>query len=70
MKHNETASNPAANGITGVIPKRPSGQSHKPTFAKVIDGRKHPIRGLWGRNGRFHAQFTIENPLTGFKKFL
>jgi integrase len=26
------------------------------------------VRGLWERNGRFYAQLTIENPITGVKK--
>jgi integrase len=38
------------------------------TFAKVLDGRKQPIRGLWERNNRFYAQLTIESPITGVKK--
>ncbi len=37
-------------------------------FSKVLDGRKQPVRGLWERNGRFYAQLTIENPITGVKK--
>ncbi|HEV2211093.1 MAG TPA: site-specific integrase [Verrucomicrobiae bacterium] len=36
-------------------------QSHGQTFAKVLDGRKHPIRGLWCRNGRFYGRLNIEN---------
>jgi len=43
-------------------------QSHTATFAKVLDGRKQPIRALWVRNGRFYAQLKIENPVTGIKK--
>jgi integrase len=43
-------------------------QSHSATFAKVLDGRKQPIRALWVRNGRFYAQLKIENPVTGLKK--
>jgi integrase len=43
-------------------------QSHALTFAKVLDGRKQPIRGLWVRNGRFYARLNVENPLTGIKK--
>ena len=43
-------------------------QSHGPTFAKVMDGRKQPIRGLWARNGRFYARLNVENPVTGIKK--
>ena len=42
--------------------------SHGSNFAKVLDGRKQPIRGLWVRNGRFYAQLKIENPVTGLKK--
>jgi integrase len=26
------------------------------------------VRGLWERNGRFYAQLTVENPITGVKK--
>ena len=40
-------------------------QSHVATFAKVLDGRKQPIRGLWVRNGRYYAQLTIEDSKTG-----
>ena len=43
-------------------------QSHAATFAKVLDGRKQPIRGLWERNGRYYAQLTVENPINGEKK--
>src|SRR6267142_859957 len=43
-------------------------QVHPATFAKVMDGRKQPIRGLWQRNGRFYAQLTVENPLSGEKR--
>src|ERR1035438_2764051 len=43
-------------------------QSHGPSFAKVMDGRKQPIRGLWARNGRFYARLNVENPVTGIKK--
>jgi integrase len=42
-------------------------QSHVATFAKVLDGRKQPIRGLWVRNGRYYAQLTIEDSKTGNK---
>jgi len=34
---------------------------HKASFAKVVDGRKQPIRGLWVRNGRFYARLTVED---------
>jgi integrase len=43
-------------------------QSHAANFAKVLDGRKQPIRALWVRNGRYYAQLKIENPITGLKK--
>jgi integrase len=43
-------------------------QAHGPTFAKVLDGRKQPIRGLWVRNGRYYARLNVENPVTGIKK--
>ncbi len=43
-------------------------QSHGQTFAKVLDGRKQEIRGLWVRNGRYYARLNIENPITGMKK--
>lgn len=42
--------------------------SHGATFAKVVDGRKQPIRGLWVRNGRFYAQLSFEDGNTGQKK--
>ena len=41
---------------------------HSPTFAKVLDGRKNPIRGLWVRNQRFYAQLAFEDPNTGEKQ--
>ena len=37
-------------------------------FAKVIDGRKQPIRGLWIRGDRYYAQLTVEDPSTGVKQ--
>src|ERR1051326_5045140 len=45
-----------------------TGQSHAATFAKVLDGRKHPIRGLWQRNARYYAQLTVFDPITGKDK--
>jgi len=42
--------------------------AHVAKYAKVRDGRKQPIRGLWERNGRFYAQLKIEDALTGEKK--
>ncbi len=43
-------------------------QSHAATFAKVMDGRKQAVRGLWRRGDRYYAQLTIEDPFTGQKK--
>lgn len=43
-------------------------QTHEAIFAKVLDGRKQPVRGLWERNGRYYAQLSVENPITGQKK--
>jgi integrase len=42
--------------------------NHAPTFAKVVDGRKQPIRGLWIRGTRYYARLSVENPITGVKK--
>ncbi len=61
MKAQATASS-STNSLVG---RRPS---HGHNFAKVLDGRKQPIRGLWVRNGRFYAQLKVENPVTGLKK--
>jgi len=38
------------------------------TYNKVVDKRKRPIRGLWERNGRYYAQLTVEDQVTGFKQ--
>ena len=43
-------------------------QAHGATFAKVMDGRKQPIRGLWIRGARYYARLSVENPITGIKK--
>jgi integrase len=42
--------------------------SHAPTFAKVLDGRKQPVRGLWQRGARFYAQLSIEDFSAGGKR--
>jgi integrase len=63
MKAIDTISN--GTDTVGTIGKR---QSHAATFSKVLDGRKQPIRGLWERNGRFYAQLTLEDQITGEKK--
>jgi hypothetical protein len=43
-------------------------KTHASKFAKVLNGRKQPIRGLWKRDERYYAQLAIENPVTGVKK--
>jgi hypothetical protein len=43
-------------------------QSHATKFAKVSDGRKQPIRGLWVRNGPFYARLNVETLSRGSKK--
>ena len=63
MKAIDTVSN--STDTAGTTGKR---QSHAATFSKVLDGRKQPIRGLWQRNGRFYAQITLENQISGIKK--
>ncbi len=42
--------------------------THAPKFTKVLDGRKHPVRGLWLRNGRYYAQLRFEDGTTGQTK--
>ena len=42
-------------------------QHREGTYQRAYDERKRPIRGLWVRNGRFHAQITVEDPNTGQK---
>jgi len=42
--------------------------SHATTFAKVLDGRKQPVRGLWQRGARFYAQLSVEDFSTGEKR--
>ena len=52
-------------------PKAPTGSSNvlmQATFAKVVDGRKQPIRGLWVRNERYYAQMTVEDPFNRRKR--
>ena len=38
-----------------------SGSSRHYRYTKVLDNRKHPIRGLWRRNGKYLARITIED---------
>jgi hypothetical protein len=41
------------------VVSRKSHSQHK--YAKVLDGRKQPVRGLWQRNGKFIARIAIED---------
>ena len=43
-------------------------QHHGAIYRKVFDKRKRPIRGLWERNGRFYAQITVEDQISGVKR--
>jgi integrase len=43
-------------------------QHRRATYSKVMDKRKRPIRGLWERNGRYYAQLTVEDQVTGIKQ--
>ena len=63
MQCNATDINQAGATSTGETEKRPS---HAPQFIKVLDGRKHPIRGLWRtKTGRYYAQLKFEDSTTG-----
>jgi integrase len=69
MKPNATASSTeAAGGIPAAGQSNAKRQSHGQSFAKVTDGRKQPIRGLWKRGERYYAQLKVENAITGIKK--
>src|SRR5262245_51499508 len=35
--------------------------SRRYRYTKVLDNRKHAIRGLWRRNGNFVARITVED---------
>ena len=59
MKAQETKSNPTSQFVQL--------QTHAATFAKVVDGRKQPIRGLWVRNGRYYARLSVADGNTGLK---
>lgn len=50
MKRNESPS------IAGA---QSNSRRHK--YTKVCDNRKHAIRGLWRRNGKFVARITVED---------
>src|SRR5215471_5489884 len=40
---------------------RSSSSSRRYRYTKVLDNCKHPIRGLWKRNGNFAARITVED---------
>ena len=45
-------------------PSDKGSQSNSPRrhkYTKVLDNRKHPVRGLWRRNGSFVARISIED---------
>lgn len=50
MKRNATESNQTARS-----------NSRRYKYTKVLDNRKHAIRGLWRRNGKFVARITVED---------
>ena len=67
MKGSETTSNDGG-GISAAPATIVRSRQHRPAgYQKVRDERKHPIRGLWVRNGRYYAQVTLEEPTTGVK---
>jgi hypothetical protein len=53
IKPTETASSQESEVV-----RRKSHSGHK--YAKVLDGRKQPVRGLWQGNGKFIARIAIE----------
>ena len=50
MKRNETESKTGA-----------TSSSRRYKYTKALDNRKHSIRGLWKRNGKFVARITVED---------
>ncbi len=43
--------------------------AHRPEgYQKVLDGRKHAIRGLWTRNGNYYARLNFTDPGTGARE--
>jgi integrase len=55
-----------ANATASSQPSKVKSQSrHGGSFAKVMDGRKQPIRGLWVRNGRYYGRLNVEDGTTG-----
>lgn len=67
MKGNVSPSN-EGKGVRPAAAKVVRAHQHRSgAYQKVRDERKHPIRGLWIRNGRYYAQVTLEDPNTGVK---
>ena len=58
------------NPLKGHIPGSfGSALAHRPaTYQRVLDGRKHPIRGLWIRNGNYYARLNFTDPETGARE--
>lgn len=50
MKRTATTSKPVS-----------SSSSRRSRYVKVHDNRKHPVRGLWRRNGSYVARITVED---------
>src|SRR5580693_2052097 len=66
MKGIESPSNGKSNFAAPALPVR-TRQHRAAKYQKVRDERKHAIRGLWVRNGRYYAQVMVEDPLTAEK---
>jgi hypothetical protein len=43
-----------------VITSNSKAAAHVP-FTKVLDGRKHPVRGRWRRGARYYARLAVED---------
>jgi hypothetical protein len=60
MHANDAQSRPVGSPTTGL--QFPA-SAHRPSvYHKVLDGRKHPIRGLWKRNGHYYARLNFTDP--------
>jgi integrase len=68
LESDRSSTNGSAGSSTAEQGSSTTRQTHNASFAKVLDGRKQPIRGLWQRNDRYYAQLKLEDPLTGEKK--
>ncbi len=66
MQGNDVQSNPFKGRTPGSIG---SALAHRPaSYHRVLDGRKHPIRGLWMRNGHYYARLNFTDPETGTRE--